>query len=173
MVRELWANRARTFLVVASIAVGIFAVGTVQHLRTVILSEMQQVYDKSNASVATLYVAGVDDDAVEAIRRMPGIADAQGRSNLSVKVQVGVDKWENFLITAIHDFDDIRINLIKPDYTVKGHADFGAEQTRGLARKRSSLNVVAWTLAVHCPLVSKWATHSILRPTTANIVLSK
>ncbi len=130
MVRELWANRARTFLVVASIAVGIFAVGTVQHLRTVILSEMQQVYDKSNASVATLYVAGVDDDAVEAIRRMPGIADAQGRSNLSVKVQVGVDKWENFLITAIHDFDDIRINLIKPDYTVKGHADFGAEQTR-------------------------------------------
>ena len=48
--RDLWTNRARTLLVVASIAVGIFAVGVVQHIRTVVLDEMQTVYDQSNAA---------------------------------------------------------------------------------------------------------------------------
>ena len=37
-------------LVIASIAVGIFAVGTVQLLRSVILSELQIIYAASNAS---------------------------------------------------------------------------------------------------------------------------
>ena len=36
VVRELWSNRTRTVLVIASIAVGIFAVGTVQLLNSVI-----------------------------------------------------------------------------------------------------------------------------------------
>ncbi len=130
ILRELWMNRARTLLVVASIGVGIFAVGTVQHLRTVILSEMQAVYDASVASQATLFVSGANEDTLEAIRRMPEIADAQGRASLRVKVQVTADKWEGLSITAIDDFEDIRINLIEPIYAINRHPNFGAEQTQ-------------------------------------------
>ena len=129
VVRELWSNRARTSLVVASIAVGIFAVGTVQHLRTVILAEMQQVYDDSNASVATLFVNGVDDDALTALRRMPEVADAQGRSSVGVKVLVG-DKWQNMSIIGIDDFADVRINRISLVYSLVGNPEFSAELSR-------------------------------------------
>ena len=145
VVRELWANRARTVLVVASIAVGIFAVGTVQHLRTVILSEMQRIFADSNASMATLVVSGVNDDAIDAILRMPEIADAQGRSSVGgVKVRVG-SEWQNISITAIEDFEEIRINRITPIYAVDGKPDFGAEQTRWpgeeeIVLERGSLN---------------------------------
>ena len=81
--RDLWSNRARTLLVVASIAVGIFAVGVVQHIRTVVLDEMQAVYDQSNAAHATIYAGGIDDEIIEVIRRVPGVAEAEGRSSVN------------------------------------------------------------------------------------------
>ena len=55
ILRDLWFNKTRTILVVASIAVGVFAVGTVQHLRTVLFTEMQAVYRQSNASNAIFF----------------------------------------------------------------------------------------------------------------------
>jgi putative ABC transport system permease protein len=114
VVRELWSNRARTFLVIASIAVGIFAVGTVQLLRSVILTELQAVYAASNASQATILTDGVDEATLDAIRRMPDVADAQGRSNLGVKVEVAPDQWENMSLVAIDDFANLRISRIEP-----------------------------------------------------------
>ena len=57
VLRDLTANRTRTILVIVSIAVGIFAVGTVQHLRTSILEEMQAAYNASSAAHASLFVS--------------------------------------------------------------------------------------------------------------------
>jgi putative ABC transport system permease protein len=127
--RELWSNRTRTILVVASIAVGIFAVGVVQHLSTVLLSEMQAVYQESNASQAIIFTTGVDEAMLDSIRQLPEVADAQGRSSLTVKVQVAPEQWESLALTAIDDFDDIRIDLIHPVYAAAGHKDASAERT--------------------------------------------
>ncbi|MBK8049852.1 MAG: ABC transporter permease [Anaerolineales bacterium] len=129
VVRELWSNRARTVLVILSIAVGIFAVGTVQLLRSVILTELETIYAASNASQATLFVSEVDEAQIDALRRMPELADAQGRSSLAVKVQTGPDQWENLALVALDDFEDIRINHIDPVYSVSGKAGLRAEQT--------------------------------------------
>lgn len=129
VVRELWSNRTRTTLVVLSIAVGIFAVGAVQLLRSVILSELKSIYAASNASQATILTDGVDEAQLDAIRRMPEVADVQGRNSLSVKVETEPGTWENLLVTAIDDFEEIRISRIQPVYTVDGKDDIGAEQT--------------------------------------------
>jgi putative ABC transport system permease protein len=129
VVRDLWSNRTRTVLVILSIAVGIFAVGTVQILRTVILSELKAIYVATNASQANIFVGGADEDLLDSIRRMPEVADAQGRSTLVVKVETASGQWENLTVTAIDDFEDIRINRIQPVYTVLGREDSGAERT--------------------------------------------
>ncbi|MFO7635606.1 MAG: FtsX-like permease family protein [Caldilinea sp.] len=129
IVRDLWLNRARTTLVVVSIAVGIFAVGTVQLLRSVILTELQAIYDASNASQANLFVDGVDEETLRAVRRIPTVAEAEGRSTLSVKVEVAPDEWQNLTVTAIEDFENIRVNVINPLSSVDAAPDFGAERT--------------------------------------------
>jgi putative ABC transport system permease protein len=129
VVRDLWLNRTRTILVVASIAVGIFAVGTVQLLRSVILTELQAIYAASNASQAVLFVDGVDEETLTAIRRIPEVADAQGRSVLGVKVEVTPGVWQNMTVTALDDFADVRINRLQPVYTVDAAPEFGAERT--------------------------------------------
>ena len=130
VLRELWSNRTRTLLVVASIAVGIFAVGTVQQLRTVLLGEMQTIYDASSAAQATIYAAGVDEAMLETIRKTPGVGEAEGRSTLSVNVQVAPDQWESISLTTVEDFEDIRINDLELVYAVDGDQNFAAENTQ-------------------------------------------
>ena len=130
VLRDLTANRTRTILVIVSIAVGIFAVGTVQHLRTSILEEMQAAYNASSAAQATLFVSEFDEEALEVVRRMPEVAAAEGRTGLSVDVEVAPGRWESMNITPIDDFTKNTVNLLTPAYTVKGHPTFGAERTR-------------------------------------------
>ncbi len=130
VLRDLGSSRTRTILVILSIAVGIFAVGTVQHLRTTILQQMQSVYRQSGAAQATIQSADIDAETLEVVRRMPQVAAAEGRSSLGVNVEVAPGEWKELSITVIDDFENNRVNLLQPRYAVKGRPAFGAEQTR-------------------------------------------
>jgi len=129
VLRDLSSNRTRTLLVIASIAVGIFAVGTVQKLQAIILSELQAVYNRSNAAHATVFAAGLDSDLLESVRKMPEVAAAEGRNSLAVTVQTAPGTWESMNVTAIEDFATNQINLLQPLYTSRRHPGFGAELT--------------------------------------------
>ena len=129
VLRDLTSNRTRTLLVIASIAVGIFAVGTVQQLRTVILDELQQVYASSNAAHATIFASGLDSDLLESVRKMPEVAAAEGRNGLSVSLETAPGVWESLSVTAIEDFAANQINLLQPLYASSRHPDFGAAGT--------------------------------------------
>ena len=154
VVRELWSNRTRTVLVIASIAVGIFAVGTVQLLNSVIRSELKVIYAESNVSQATIITNGVDADQLDAIRRMREVADVQGRSILALKVRTAADKQETLSVTAIDDFDDIRINRIQPIYELPAKPEVGAERT-AWPRKGRDRDRAQWLQFGHC--AAAWA----------------
>lgn len=151
VVRELWSNRTRTTLVIASIAVGIFAVGTVQLLRSVILNELSVIYNAVNVSQATILTSGVDEAQIDAIRRMPGIADVQGRSTLAVKVQTAPDQWENMLLTALDDFEDIRINRLTQIFDLPANPAVGAERTAWPAKDEVVIERSAFVSATALP----------------------
>lgn len=129
VIRDITANRTRTLLVIASIAVGIFAVGTVQQLQAIILSELQTVYDRSNAAHATIFAGGLDSELLESVRKMPGVAAAEGRAGLSVSVETAPGVWERMSVTALEDFAANQIDLLQPLYSSPRHPDFGAEAT--------------------------------------------
>ena len=44
VIRDLWVNKTRTILVVLSIAVGVFAVGTVAHMQVIVSDDLNQSY---------------------------------------------------------------------------------------------------------------------------------
>ena len=130
VLRDLSSNRTRTVLVVLSIAVGIFAVGTVQHLRTTILQQMQSVYRQSSAAQANIQSADIDEETLEVVRRMPEVAAAEGRSGIGVNVETAPGVWKEMTITVIDNFEQNSVNLLQHMYSLKGRPDFGAEQTR-------------------------------------------
>jgi putative ABC transport system permease protein len=117
VLRDLWGNKRRTLLVVLSIAVGVFAVGTVAHMQVLISRDMVNSYNEVNPASAALYTKEpFDDELVEAVLRLPGVAEAEGRRSVVVRFQLEEGGgWHPLLLTAIPDYDDMRINIIRPE----------------------------------------------------------
>jgi putative ABC transport system permease protein len=110
---DLWGNKARSILVVLSIAVGVFAVGFVSSSFTIILDDMDKTYKASNAFEALLITDPITDDAVTAIRKTAGVEDAEARSSVNGKVYIDPKKELQAGVTSIPKISDMRIDLIQ------------------------------------------------------------
>lgn len=116
ILRDLWTNKARTTLVVLSLAIGTATLGMILNTRAVMLANMNREYNASNVASASITVpAGFDEKLVETIRRMPGVAEADGRRRVDLRIETGPDEFTSLDLYAISDFDDIRLNKIQPD----------------------------------------------------------
>jgi putative ABC transport system permease protein len=125
VLRDLASNRTRTLLVVISIAVGVFAIGMVGGARTILTRDLSETWMAVNPASATLDADSFGDDLVQVIRRMPGVADAEARRTLVVRVKVGPDQWQNLRLFAVPDFHDMRIYTVRRlsgDWPPKQHA---------------------------------------------------
>ncbi|NJP04658.1 MAG: ABC transporter permease [Chloroflexaceae bacterium] len=116
MIGDLWSNKTRTLLVVMSIFIGIFAVGMITSSQVVLARELRDSYIKMKPAHATIRVPNedrFDDDLVQTIRNMPEVADAEGRSTVNVRVLLGAEDWRDLQLTAVPDYDDIRVNVFQ------------------------------------------------------------
>ena len=116
VLNDLWGNKTRTVLIVLSIAVGLFAVGTIVSSRTILSTEMARSYAAINPCSGTVRtVEPFDEDFVESVRDMKGVGDADARRTMDARIRVGPGEWKNFKIFAISDYDDIQVNKIWPE----------------------------------------------------------
>ena len=115
VLRDVWGNKTRTLLVVLSIAVGVFAVGTTASTWVMMSHDLSADYAAINPSSAILFTAPFDDGLVTSIRSMPGVREAEGRFDLSVRLKTGPDEWRNMRLEAIEDYHDIRLNKVRPE----------------------------------------------------------
>ena len=115
MLRDLWINKTRTALIVLSLAVGVFTVSFLINTESILRTAFEREYAAVNPSSATLIIPeGFDQDFVDAIRKMPAIEEAEGRRSVNVRLKVGANQWINLNISAIDDFEDIRIDKVQP-----------------------------------------------------------
>ena len=115
MLRDLWINKTRTALIVLSLAVGVFTVSFLINTESLLRTAFEREYAAVNPSSATLIIPeGFDQDFVDVIRKMPVIEEAEGRRSVNVRLKVGANQWINLNISAIDDFEDIRIDKVQP-----------------------------------------------------------
>ena len=113
VIRDLWMNKTRTILVMLSIAIGVFALGAILTSREVLSRDLTESYAATTPASATIITEDAfDDDMVEAVRRMRDIAEAEGRRNATMRVQVGEDEWRNISVFAIPDYKDMRLSKV-------------------------------------------------------------
>ncbi len=84
--RDVWGNKSRTGLVVLSIAVGVFGVGTIASARLVLSRELGKAYAAIQPATIELGVEPFDNGLVEAVRHTPGVGVAEGRATTTVRV---------------------------------------------------------------------------------------
>ncbi len=115
VLRDLGVARTRTVLVVLSIAVGVFAVGTIAGANALLQEGLKEKYLASRPASATISAAAFGDDLVETVRGMPGIADAEARRSVTVRLRTGPETFRELQLTAITDFEDQRLDLVTPE----------------------------------------------------------
>jgi putative ABC transport system permease protein len=112
--RDVWSNKTRTILVVMSIAVGVFAVGTTLTIQDVLAREMDRNWQASNPASLRVGIGGFQQDFVTSIRQMPEVAEAEGRSSIFIRARAaGTEDFKYIELLALNDFNDVRVNTIE------------------------------------------------------------
>jgi len=116
---DLSGNKTRTALVVLSISVGVFAVGVIANSQAILTGDLAARFASINPSSAVLSTAQpFDDELVQAVRGMKDVRQAEGRYVLTVRARkVGDESVRRtaLTLTAIRNYDDIRINKIRSE----------------------------------------------------------
>jgi len=122
VLRDLLSNKTRTLMVTVSIAVGVVAVGTTLAIQDILSREMARNWKAYLPSSGQIHVQGIEQDFVNAIRHMPEIADAEGRSSVLARARPNTKADFKYLeVQAIYDFKAIHLNRITRADVIDGN----------------------------------------------------
>jgi len=148
VLRDLWSNKSRTFLVVLSIAIGVFALSLTVRTQALLSENMLASYAAIGPAEITITSDPFDQELVKAIGRMRGVRAATGINQFQVRVRIGPE-WRQLILTTVDDFTNMPINRLTPE-----GGDWPPPK-RTLALERSYLDAIGGrigaTLTIEAP----------------------
>src|SRR5688500_10205508 len=100
VLRDLAGSKARTALVVLSIAVGVFAVGAIPSTQLLFSSRLSEAYAAISPASARLFLnQPFGAELAESAARVEGVAAAEGVRGVTVRVKTGPDQWRALHLT--------------------------------------------------------------------------
>lgn len=112
--RDVWLHKTRALLVILSIAVGIFAFGSILGAITILQRELPIQLQSIAPASAILHARPFDAAMVDAVRRMATVANAEGRFRTVVRYLQGGKEWHDLELLVVEDYDARAINIINP-----------------------------------------------------------
>jgi putative ABC transport system permease protein len=110
---DLWEDKARTGLVVASIAAGVFAVGMIISAFVIMREDVKRSYAAVNPPNIEVLTDAFDEDLVRVISKVPGVEDVEGRRILTVRGRRGKEDWMDLKLVGLKNFES-NLNLRTP-----------------------------------------------------------
>jgi putative ABC transport system permease protein len=110
---DLWEDKTRTGLVVASIAVGVFAIGMIITAFVILRADINHSYAAVNPPNIEIQTDPFDKDLVGTIEKIPGVDEVEGRRLMQIRARKGDENWQNLTLVGISDFKS-NINLLDP-----------------------------------------------------------
>jgi len=101
---DLWDDKTRTVLVVASIAVGVFALGMIITAYVILAQDINSSYAAINPPNIEIWTDPFGTDLEHAVEKIPGIQAVQGRRTLTVRGRQADADWRNLKLIAPSDF---------------------------------------------------------------------
>ena len=116
VLNDLWSNKLRTVLIVLSIAVGLFAIGTIVSARSVLSTDLDRSYAAINPSSGIVRTVELfDEEFVRSVEAMDEVAAVDARRVLEVRVRIGPDEWENLKLFVIEDYDGMAVDIVRSE----------------------------------------------------------
>jgi putative ABC transport system permease protein len=128
---DLWHHKARTLLVILSIASGVFAIGAIFGMVDQLLGGMDDAHRATNPSHINVFLNTlVDQETAETLTSIPGVVGVEPANRISIRYKTDPDsEWQDGAITSRRDFTDQQFDLV----TLQT-GDWPAEQQIGVER---------------------------------------
>ena len=112
---DLWNNKVRTLLAVISIAVGVFAVGTIFGMNDQMLTAMDASHQKDMPQHFSMgLTVPVDRDTALALRRVPGVEDVEPMNQVAVRYRFPNDEnWHQAVVQMRDDYTQQKYELLQ------------------------------------------------------------
>lgn len=111
---DLLGNKTRTALVVSAIAVGVFSIGFISSTYEILIRELNRDYVAANVASGRLITMPFNQDLVERIAKMEGIAAAEGGRTVRVRVATVRDEWQDILLSAVPEDGVMELDKVTP-----------------------------------------------------------
>ena len=110
---DLYGNLTRTLLVVASIAVGLFALGVMATLFFVVQEDMERGYAAVNPANIYFRTGYFRQGLVDSIAELPGVRQAQGANSFSLRLEANPGEWIAIDMKAYADPGELELNRLE------------------------------------------------------------
>jgi putative ABC transport system permease protein len=110
---DLWSHRVRLLLVVASIAVGLFAIGMIANIHAILSNDMRQGYRNTNPANLHISLSTFDDDLVEQVSNAIGVGDVEAAREFNGRYRTPEGEWKRISLKALPDFAESKINKVE------------------------------------------------------------
>ncbi|MGW8226161.1 MAG: ABC transporter permease [Anaerolineales bacterium] len=110
---DFWGDKTRTILVVASIAVGVFAVGMIITAFVVLSEDINSNYAAANPVNVEYWTSPFYEDLVRVIKKIPGVDDVEGRQIIPIRARKNAENWQALSLVGIKNFDELKINQLR------------------------------------------------------------
>lgn len=114
VLRDLWLNRARTILLMMTISVSVFAVGTIAASQVILQDQLPRQYAATNPPHLVFTTSEFESELTDSIESIDGVDEAEARRNLQVRMKSdpSQENWRDLYLFGMDDFDKIRVNKI-------------------------------------------------------------
>jgi putative ABC transport system permease protein len=113
VISDLWSNRTRSLLVIASIAVGLFAVGVITTLYLIISADMRSGYAATNPANIIILANPFEPELVDTIKRVPGVREAEGLTFRDMRIEAAPNEWISMQLRALDSVREAEINRLR------------------------------------------------------------
>ena len=117
VISDLWSDKNRTGLVVASIAVGVFAIGMIVTAYMILKDDINSSFASTNPANIEIWTEPFDENLVRVLEEVPGVDRVESRFMTTVRARRGDENWQALNIISIDDFNSLNINQLE---TIEG-----------------------------------------------------
>jgi putative ABC transport system permease protein len=109
---DLWEDKTRTSLVVASIAVGVFAMGMILTAFDILSHDINASFASVNPANLEIWTDPFQENLVRVIASIPGVDEVEGRYILGVRARKAASAWKSVSLVGLDGFEQITINRL-------------------------------------------------------------
>jgi putative ABC transport system permease protein len=107
---DLGSNPTRSLLVIASITVGLFAIGVIATLYAVIAQDMRSAYMAVTPANIYIQTSLYDKEMLDALSEIKGVDKADGVRTVELRVKNGKGEWKSIDLKEFADPEKILLN---------------------------------------------------------------